>query len=170
MWTFYSTRQKFYLEKNLSSESSKIQKWPTLDSLEFLWLCFERVPSTRRVFWKENCNFYVSTENVLPYWLYDDTLNALLITNKFYKKEKLLQNKKDLLKQKLSSKPQSNPAKAAETAEAAVPKSLTQNQQIIPRSSRQNVPRSSTQNNKSKTAKVSSSIKSTLKDQSISLT
>jgi hypothetical protein len=36
-----------------------------------------------------------------------------LITNKFYKKEKLLENEKDLEKQKLSSKP----AKAAETTE-----------------------------------------------------
>ena len=40
-------------------------------------------------------------------------LNALLITNKFYRKEKLLENEKDLAKQKLSSKP----AKAAETTE-----------------------------------------------------
>ena len=31
-------------------ESSKIQKWHSLDSLEFSLLCFERVPSTRRVF------------------------------------------------------------------------------------------------------------------------
>ena len=37
--------------------------------------------------------------------LNNDTLNALLITNKFYKKEKLLGNEKDLAKQKLSSKP-----------------------------------------------------------------
>ena len=37
------------------------------------------------------------------------TLNALLITNKFYRKEKLLENEKYLEKQKLSSKP----AKAA---------------------------------------------------------
>ena len=61
MLTFYSTRlarQKFYLEKKLSSESSKIQKWHSLDSLEFSLLCFERVPSTRRVFLKERCNFY----------------------------------------------------------------------------------------------------------------
>ena len=68
--TFYSTRlarQKFYLEKILSSESSKIQKWHSLDSLEFSLLCFERVPSTRRVFLKEYCNLYASTENVLPY-------------------------------------------------------------------------------------------------------
>ena len=36
-----------------------------------------------------------------------------MITNKFYKKEKLLENEKDLAKQKLSSKP----AKAAETTE-----------------------------------------------------
>ena len=37
-WTFYSTRlprQKFYLEKILLSESSKIQKWQSLDWLEF---------------------------------------------------------------------------------------------------------------------------------------
>ena len=31
-------------------ESSKIHKWHSLDSLEFSLLCFERVPSTRRVF------------------------------------------------------------------------------------------------------------------------
>ena len=31
-------------------ESSKIQKWHSLDSLEFSLLCFERVPSTHRVF------------------------------------------------------------------------------------------------------------------------
>ena len=48
-------------------ESSKIQKWHSLDSLEFSLLCFERVPSTRRVFLKKHCNFYASTENVLPY-------------------------------------------------------------------------------------------------------
>ena len=48
--------------------------------------------------------------------LNDDTLNSLLITNKFYKKEKLLENEKELAKQRLSSKP----AKAAETIEAAV--------------------------------------------------
>ena len=65
-----------------------------------------------------------------------------MITNKFYKKEKLLENEK------------SKPAKASETTEtveAAVQKSLTQN--------RQNIPRSSRQNDKSKTAKVSPSIK-----------
>ena len=82
--------------------------------------------------------------------LNDDTLNALLITNKFYKKEKLLEKEKDLAKQKLSSKPQSNPAKAAETADAAVQKSLTQNQQNIQRK---------WQNDKSKTAKPTPSIK-----------
>ena len=64
-----------------------------------------------------------------------------MITNKFYKKEKLLENEKDLAKQKLSSKP----AKAAETVEADVQKTLTQN--------RQNVPRSSHQNDKSKITK-----------------
>ena len=79
-----------------------------------------------------------------------DTLNALLITNKFYKKEKLLENEKDLAKQKLSSKP-AKAAETTETVEAAVQKSLTQNQQNIPRSSRQN--------DKSKTAKASPSIK-----------
>jgi hypothetical protein len=72
-----------------------------------------------------------------------------LITNKFYKKEKLLENEKDLAKQKLSSKP-AKAAETTETVEAAVQKSLTQNQQNIPRSSRQN--------DKSKTAKVSPSI------------
>ena len=70
MLTFYSTRSpdilswKKFIER---VESSKIQKWHSLDSLEFSLLCFERVPSTRRVFLKEHCNFYASTENVLPY-------------------------------------------------------------------------------------------------------
>ena len=73
-----------------------------------------------------------------------------MITNKFYKKEKLLENEKDLAKQKLSSKP-AKAAETTETVEAAVQKSLTQN--------RQNIPRSSRQNYKSKTAKVSPSIK-----------
>ena len=45
--------------------------------------------------------------------LNDNTLNAILITNKFCKKDKLLENEKDLAQQKLSSKP----AKAAETTE-----------------------------------------------------
>ena len=45
--------------------------------------------------------------------LNNDTLNALLVTNEFYKKEKLLGNEKDVAKQKLSSKS----AKAAETTE-----------------------------------------------------
>ena len=76
--------------------------------------------------------------------LNDDTLNALLITNKFYKKEKLLAKEKDLAKQKLSSKP-AKAAETTETVEAAVQKSLTQN--------RQNIPRSSQQNDKSKIAK-----------------
>ena len=69
--------------------------------------------------------------------LNDDTLNALLIRNKFYKIEKLLENEKNLANEKLSSKP----AKAAETTEtvkAAVQKTLTQNRQNIPRSSQQN--------------------------------
>ena len=33
-------------------ESSKIQKWHSLDSLEFSLICFEWVPSTHRVFWR----------------------------------------------------------------------------------------------------------------------
>ena len=53
--------------------------------------------------------------------LNDDTLNALLITNKFYKKEKLLEKQKDLAKQKLSSKP-AKAAETTETVEAAVQK------------------------------------------------
>ena len=73
-----------------------------------------------------------------------------MITNKFYKKEKLLENEKDLAKQKLSSKP-AKAAETTETVEAAVQKSLTQNWQ--------NIPRSSQQNDKSKTAKVSPLIK-----------
>ena len=60
-----------------------------------------------------------------------------MITNKFYRKEKLLENEKDLAKQKLSSKP-AKAAETTETVEAAVQKTLTQNQQNIPRSSRQN--------------------------------
>ena len=76
--------------------------------------------------------------------LNDDTLNALLITNKFYKKEKLLENEKDLAKQKLSSKP-AKEAETTKTVEAGVQKTLTQN--------RQNIPRSSQQNDKSKIAK-----------------
>ena len=76
--------------------------------------------------------------------LNDDTLNALLITNKFYKKEKLLEKQKDLAKQKLSSKP-AKAAETTETVEAAVQKTLTQN--------RQNIPISSKQKEKSKIAK-----------------
>ena len=76
-----------------------------------------------------------------------------MITNKFYKKEKLLENEKDLAKQKLSSKP-AKAAETTETVEAAVQKSLTQN--------RQNIPRSSQQNDKSKTAKASPSRKTML--------
>ena len=55
--------------------------------------------------------------------LNDDTLNALLITNKFYKKEKLLAKEKDLAKQKLSSKP-AKAAETTETVEAAVQKNF----------------------------------------------
>ena len=67
-----------------------------------------------------------------------------MITNKFYKKEKLLENEKDLANEKLSSKP-AKAAETTETFEAAVKKSLTQNWQ--------NIPRSSQQNDKSKIAK-----------------
>ena len=67
-----------------------------------------------------------------------------MITNKFYKKEKLLENEKDLANEKLSSKP-AKAAETTETVEAAVQKTLTQNQQ--------NIPRSSQQNDKSKIAK-----------------
>ena len=73
-----------------------------------------------------------------------------MITNKFYRKEKLLENEKDLAKQKLSSKP-AKAAETTETVEAAVQKTLTQNQQ--------NIPRSSWQNDKSKTSKVNPSEK-----------
>ena len=65
-----------------------------------------------------------------------------MITNKFYKKDKLLENEKDLAQQKLSSKP-AKAAETTETVEAAVQKSLTQKRQ----------------NDKSKTAKASPSIK-----------
>ena len=62
----------------------------------------------------------------------------------------MVENEKDLAKQKLSSKP-TKASDTTETVEAAVQKSLTQN--------RQNIPRSSWQNYKSKTAKPSPSIK-----------
>ena len=42
-----------------------------------------------------------------------------MITNKFYKKEKLLENEKDLAKLKLSTKP-AKAAERTETVEAAV--------------------------------------------------
>ena len=58
--------------------------------------------------------------------LNDDTLNALLITNKFWKKEKLLENEKDLANEKLPSK-SAKAAETTETVEAAVQKSLSQN-------------------------------------------
>ena len=51
-------------------ELSKIHKWLSLDSLEFLWLCFERVPSTRLLFLKKPCNSYVSAENILSYCVF----------------------------------------------------------------------------------------------------
>ena len=126
-------------------ESSKIQKWHSLDSLEFSLLCFERVPSTCRVFLKEHCNFYASPSSIEAERAFstcgqfatrprsrlnDDTLNALLITNKFYKKEKLLAKEKDLAKQKLSSKP-AKAAETTETVEAVVQKSSTKNRQNI---------------------------------------
>ena len=57
-----------------------------------------------------------------------------MITNKFYKKEKLLAKEKDLAKQKLSSKP-AKAAETTETVEAVVPKSLTKNRQNIERAS-----------------------------------
>ena len=62
----------------------------------------------------------------------------------------MLENEKDLAKQKLSSKP-AKAAETTETFEAAVQKSLTQNWQ--------NIPRSSQQNDRSKTDKTSPSIK-----------
>ena len=58
--------------------------------------------------------------------LNDDTLIALLIRNKFYKIEKLLENEKGLANEKLSSKP-AEAAETTETFEAAVQKSLSQN-------------------------------------------
>ena len=75
---------------------------------------------------KEYRNFYASSFALRN----DDMLNALLITNKFYKKEKLLENEKDLAKQKLSSKP-AKASETAETVEAAVQKSLTQIDKIF---------------------------------------
>ena len=56
----------------------------------------------------------------------------------------MLEKEKDLAKQKLSSKP-AKAAETTETVEAAVQKTLTQNQQ--------NIPRSSQKNDKSQTAK-----------------
>ena len=56
----------------------------------------------------------------------------------------MLENGKDLAKQKLSSKPD-KAAETTETVEPSVQKTLTQN--------RQNIPRSSQQNDKSKIVK-----------------
>ena len=49
-----------------------------------------------------------------------------MIANKFWKKDKLLENEKDLANEKLSSKP-AEAAETTETFEAAVQKSLSQN-------------------------------------------
>ena len=139
MFPFYSTRlarQKFYLGKNFSSESSRVKFKNGIHSTRSSFHCF--VSSEFRVLIE-----YFSRLN-------DDTLNALLITNKFYKKEKLLAKEKDLAKQKLSSKP-AKAAETTETVEAVVQKSLTKN--------RQNIQRTSLPNDKSKTAKGSPSIK-----------
>ena len=62
--------------------------------------------------------------------LNNDTLNALLITNKFYKKEKLLVKEKDLAKQKLSSKP-AKAAETTETVEAGFKKDLERPRHLI---------------------------------------
>ena len=62
--------------------------------------------------------------------LNNDTLNALLKTNKFYKKEKLLGNEKDLAKQKLSSKP-AKAAETTETVEAGFKKDLERPRHLI---------------------------------------
>ena len=62
--------------------------------------------------------------------LNDDTLNSLLITNKFYKKEKLLAKEKDLAKQKLSSKP-AKAAETTETVEAGFKKDLERPRHLI---------------------------------------
>ena len=51
-----------------------------------------------------------------------------MITNQFYQKEKFLENKKDLVNEKLPSKP-AKAAETTETVEAAVQKSLIQNWQ-----------------------------------------
>ena len=62
--------------------------------------------------------------------LNNDTLNALSKTNKFYKKEKLLGNEKDLPKQKLSSKP-AKAAETTETVEAGFKKDLERPRHLI---------------------------------------
>ena len=93
-------------------------------------------------------------------------LNALLITYEFYKKEKLLENEKDLAKQKFSSKP-AKASETTETVEAAVQKSLTQNRQNIPRFSRHNEKKQNSQSEPFNKDHVS---KRTWKDQSISST
>ena len=60
-----------------------------------------------------------------------------MITNQLYKKEKFLENKKDLVNEKLPSKP-AKAAETTETVEAAVHKTLTQHRQSMPRSSQDN--------------------------------
>ena len=117
MLTFYSTRlarQKFYLEKKLSSESSRVKFKNGIHSTRSSFHCF--VSSEFRVlveYFRRSIVILMHLQKIFPL-LNKDTLNALLITNKFYRKEKLLENEKDLSKQKLSSKP----AKAAETTDS----------------------------------------------------
>ena len=127
MLPFYSTRlarQKFYLEKKFSSESSRVKFKNGIHSTRSSFHCF--VSSEFRVlveYFRRSIVILMHLQKIL---LNDDTSNAILITNKFYRKEKLLENEKDLAKQKLSSKP-AKAAETTETVEAAVQKSLTQN-------------------------------------------
>ena len=143
----YSTRLArnfFFKIKFLSSESSRVKFKNGIHSTRSSFHCF--VSSKFRVlvkyFWRRIVIF-VHLQKMF-FLLNGRKLNALLITNNFYKKEKLLENKKDLAKQKLWSKP-AKTAETTESVEAAVQKYVTQNCQNIPRSSRQN--------DKSKTAK-----------------
>ena len=70
MWTFYSTRSteilswKKFIER---VEPSKIQKWESLDLLEFWWLSFEQVPSTCRVLNRVACPYLKPASH--PIWL-----------------------------------------------------------------------------------------------------
>ena len=91
--TFYSTRlarQKFYPEKKFSSESSRVKFKNGIHSTRSSFHCF--LSSEFRVlveYFRRSIVILMHLQKIFPL-LNDDTLSALLITNKFYRKEKLL--------------------------------------------------------------------------------